>query len=98
MKSFGEIVRETRIEKKLELKQVQEETGIDYTLLSRIEKGDRIASKEQVFHLADYYELDKKTLLVAWHSDKIVKNIKGQDYSIVAEVLNCVKERIKAKV
>ena len=79
MKSFGALIKDARINKHLELKDVQAETGIDYTLLSRLENGDRIASRDQVFHLADFYNLNRSDLLIAWKSDKILLNINDID-------------------
>lgn len=50
MGKFGDLIKEARIERELDQKDVQMETGIDYTLLSRLEKGERLPSKEQVYH------------------------------------------------
>jgi transcriptional regulator with XRE-family HTH domain len=97
MDTFGNQIRKARIDKKLELKEVQKETGIDYTLLSRLESGDRLPSREQVFHLSDFYNLDRNELLVAWQSDKISSNIKDYDGYLIKKVLEVVGERLKHK-
>ena len=43
--SFGSMIKAARTNNKLELKDVQAETGIDYTLLSRLETEERLPSK-----------------------------------------------------
>ncbi len=94
MLSFGEIIKNARLDKGLDQKDVQSETGIDHSLLSRLEKGERMPSREQVFHLADFYKLERNHLLIAWKSDKIISAMKEDDLKLVEEILEIVKKKI----
>lgn len=94
MRSFGEIIKQARLTRELELKDVQFQTGIDYSLLSRLENAERIPSREQVFHLADFYEIDRHELLVAWRSDKILAGLLGDEIEIIVAALDNVRRKI----
>jgi len=97
IESFGNLVKIARNKKNMDLKDVQSETGIDYSLLSRLETGERLPSKEQVYHLADFYDIDRKELLIAWQSDKVYNGIKDYDLNTIEQVLDVVKNRLKEK-
>ena len=56
MKQVGEIIREKREEKGLLLRHLAAEIDIDQALLSKIERGERKATKEQI----DFVEKLKK--------------------------------------
>ena len=98
MLSFGELIKNARLEKGLDQKEVQSETGIDHSLLSRLEKGERMPSREQVIHLADFFQLERSQLLVAWKSDKIIASIKNDDIELIEETLDIVKKKIMQKI
>lgn len=97
MFSFGEIIKNARLDKGLDQKDIQSETGIDHSLLSRLEKGERMPSREQVFHLADFFQLERNQLLIAWKSDKIVASIKDDDIELIEDILDIVKKKIIQK-
>lgn len=89
MYSIGIILKEIRENKGLQLQEVCENTNIDLSLLSRIENGKRLPSKEYISKLANFYQIDKKKLLLNLLGDKVVSEIQeddfGQDALIVAE-------------
>ena len=93
--SFGKLIKTARNKKNMDLKEVQSETGIDFSLLSRLETGERLPSKEQVYHLADFYDIDRNELLIAWQGDKVYTCIKDYDLNIIEQVLDIVKNRFK---
>ena len=55
MKNYGEILREIRIEKGKTLREVERDTGISNSNLSRWESGKVIPSIAFCEQLADYY-------------------------------------------
>ena len=55
--------------------------NIDQAILSKIERGQRKASKEQVLKLAEYFNVDREQLLVAWLSDKIVYELTDEEFA-----------------
>ena len=95
IESFGNLIKTARNNKNMELRKVQSETGIDYSLISRLESGERLPSKEQVYHLADFYKIDRNKLLIAWQSDKVYNIIKDYDLDKIEQVLDIVKNKIK---
>lgn len=95
MSDFGKIIKHARHQKKMELKDVQDNTGIDYTLVSRLEKGERLPSKEQVFHLSDFYGIDREKLLIAWQSDKILSIMKDYDINMIDDVFKHVLLKLR---
>ncbi|MCK0131442.1 helix-turn-helix domain-containing protein [Flavobacteriaceae bacterium F08102] len=90
--TFGEYIRGIREEKKLLLREVASQMNIDTALLSKIERGTRIARKEQAVALAKALKQNKSQLLQFWMADKIVNMIK--DESNIAEILKIVEEEI----
>ena len=84
MKTLGSTLRELREGKQLPLRTVAAYLDIDQAILSRIERGQRKVSREQVAKLADYFNVSKEELLVAWLSDKLVYEIGDEHLGIEA--------------
>lgn len=91
--TIGSILRGLREERGLPLFKVQEGSGIDCTLLSRIETGKRLPTIEQVQRLASLYEFDDHILLVQRESDRIISDIESND--LTKEALNVVSDKLK---
>lgn len=91
--TFGEHIRKLREQKQLLLREVASQMHIDTALLSKIERGTRIARKEQVEALAIALDENKNELLNVWMADKIVDMIKDENNS--EEILKIAKEKIK---
>lgn len=69
-KSTGEILRENREKKGLLLRQVAAQLDIDTAILSKIERSERKATKEQIIKLAGILDLNEEDLLVHYLSEK----------------------------
>lgn len=67
-KSTGELLREKREEKGLLLRHVS--VNLDAAILSKIERSERKATKEQILKLAKIFDLDKDNLLIQYLSEK----------------------------
>jgi len=91
--AFGNYIRKLREEKQLLLREVASQMSIDTALLSKIERGTRIARKEQVEDLAKALNKSENELLNFWMADKIVNMLK--DESNITEILKKVEEEIK---
>jgi transcriptional regulator with XRE-family HTH domain len=96
MDSLGDIIRKLREEKELPLRTVAAYLDIDQAILSRIERGQRNASREQVVKLAEYFKLNENDLLVAWLSDKLVYEVANEQIALLA--LQVAEEKIKYKI
>ncbi len=92
MNSLQEKLRKLREEKKLPLRVVAAFLDIDQAILSKIERGLRPASREMVLKLAAYYEVEEKELLVPWLSDKVLRELDGEENAI--EALQAAEEQM----
>ncbi|QTY28326.1 helix-turn-helix transcriptional regulator [Flavobacterium sp. CS20] len=90
--TFGEYIREIREEKQLLLREVASQMNIDTALLSKIERGTRLARKEQVEALAKALKQNKSELLQYWLADKIVFMLKEEKN--ITEILKIVEQKI----
>lgn len=91
--TFGNYIRKLREEKQLLLREVASQMNIDTALLSKIERGTRMARKEQVEDLAKALNKSENELLKFWMADKIVNMLKDESNS--TEILKKVEEEIK---
>lgn len=93
MQTIGSIFKEIRENRKLLLEDVTQKTGISKTVLSRIENGRRLPTKDQVNLLCKYYKAEKNAIIVQWLSDKIVFEIQEEDLALQA--IQVAEEKIK---
>lgn len=84
MKTTGEILRENREKKGLLLRHVSALLGIDTATLSKIERGERKATREQINKLAAILGINKESLIVQYLSEKILYELKDEDLGIQA--------------
>ncbi len=90
--NFGFSIRKLREEKELPLRKVAAYLDIDMAILSKIERGKRDATRMQVIKLASFYEVDEDDLLVAWLSDRLVYDLKGEKNAVKA--LHLAEEKV----
>lgn len=83
-KSIGEIIRELREQKSLLLRQVAAEIEIDQALLSKIERNERMPTKDQVKRFAKFFGKDENELLVSFFSDKLVYEVRDEEVALKA--------------
>ncbi|MDR1898231.1 MAG: helix-turn-helix domain-containing protein [Prevotellaceae bacterium] len=93
MKSLGETLRELRENKQLPLRVIAAYLDIDPAIMSRIERGQRKASREQVIKLAEYFDVSEDELIIAWLSDKVVYELADEQLGI--EALKVAEEKVK---
>ena len=94
-KTIGEILRHLREDKDLLLREVGAKLSIDPTILSKIERDERMPTKEQVKALADFYKEQKNEVIIAWLSDKLVHEVENEDLALQAMIV--AEEKIKNK-
>lgn len=93
MMSIGEQIRKLREDQGLPLRKVAAELDIDQSILSKIERGERKASKEQIIQIARIFKADKKELLINYLSDRVLYDLKDED--LAADALKVAEEKIK---
>lgn len=95
MESLGNTIRKLREDKELPLRIVSAYLDIDQAILSKIERGQRKATREQVVKLAEYFKVKESDLLVAWLSDKLVYEVQDEDFALQA--MQVAEEKVKYK-
>jgi transcriptional regulator with XRE-family HTH domain len=93
MDSLGDTIRKLRENKELPLRTVAAFLDIDQAILSKIERGQRKPTREQVLSLAKYFNVKQNDLLIAWLSDKLVYEL--QDEEVALKALLLAEEKIK---
>lgn len=87
MGNLGNILKEARTKKKLSGIEAAKLIGIDASLLTRIESGKRMPTKEQLLVIAKLYKLSDKELQIKWLAEKIQYTIEGEEYAVEALAL-----------
>lgn len=92
MENFGETIRKLREENGQPLRTVAAYLDIDQAILSKVERGHRRASREQVIKLAHYFRVNESDLLVSWLSDKLVEELMNEEDAL--KVLQVAEEKV----
>ena len=92
---FGDRVRQLREQQNLLLRQVAPLLEMDTPLLSKIERGERTAKKEQIGKLAEILKADKNELLTLWLADQVYDVVKDEDMAFRA--MEAAEEKLKIK-
>jgi HTH-type transcriptional regulator, competence development regulator len=71
MNNFGQKIRELREAKHLFLRQLAAALEMDTALISKIERGERNATRLQVLTMAKFLDASEEELLTLWLADKI---------------------------
>ena len=90
---LGNLIRKEREKRKLLLREASALLEIDQAILSKIERNDRKATKEQVLKFANVYKIDKEKLLTIWLADKIYLLVEKEELGLKA--LKVAEKEIK---
>ena len=71
MNHLGQKIRELREKQNLLLRQIAAHIEVDTALISKIERGERKASRLQVLEIAKLLKANEEELLTLWLADKI---------------------------
>ena len=96
MDSFGDTIRKLREGAVLPLRTVAAYLDIDQAILSKMERGQRKATRELVVKFAKYFKVEEEDLLVAWLSDKLVYEL--ADEKIALKALKVAEEKVAYKI
>jgi predicted nucleotidyltransferase len=92
MNSLGDKIRKLRGDKEIPLRTVAAFLDIDQAILSKIERGQRKPTREQVLKLAEYFKVKENDLLVAWLSDKVLYEV--EDEEVALQALQMAEEEV----
>ena len=93
MNQFGTVIREQRKAKGLLLRQLAAALDMDPAILSKIERGERKARREQVFEFARLLDLKEEELLTLWLAEKVYEVIREED--LASDALRVADEEVK---
>ena len=89
---LGQHIKELRKEKGETLHQVSKGTDIDSPMLSKIERGDRMPTLEQLKRLCKYFNAVEADLKVMYTAEKIINEYGFNETTY--EAVKMVEERI----
>ena len=92
---FGERIKLLRETLHLLQRQVASILEIDTPMLSKIERGERKAKKEQVLQFAKIYKVNSEELLTLWLADQVYDVIKNE--KMADNALKSVADNIHSK-
>lgn len=92
--NFGKKIREYREKQNLLLRQVAAHLEVDTALLSKIERGERNASKKQVVEIARFLKASEEELLTLWLADKIESTIL-EEPTVAYQAMKMVNKNLK---
>jgi transcriptional regulator with XRE-family HTH domain len=93
MNQFGEQIRQLREKKSLLQRQVANQLDMDTPMLSKIERGERNAKREQVTILSKIFNVPEDDLLSLWLADKLFDVVKDEDVALKA--LSVTEDEVK---
>ena len=96
MNSVGSTIRENRKSKNLLLRQLADILDIDVAILSKIERGERTPTKDQLIKIASALQIDVNILIQNQLAEKIL--IELSDNINPIEVMKIVQKELKRKI
>ena len=93
METLGQILKSKSESKGLLLRHVAAYMDIDQAILSKIEKGCRKPSKENINKLSEILEIDRDKLMIQFLSEKIAYEIAEEDCA--SEALVVAEKKVK---
>lgn len=94
MSTLGLHLRELRKSRSETLHQVSKGTDIDSPLLSKIERGERLPTNEQVVRLSEYFGIELSNLKAQQTAERILKEYGANETTFQA--IQLVSEELKA--
>lgn len=93
MNSIGNIIRTKREEKGMLLRQLAAMIDVDTAIISKIERGERKARREQIIKISKVLGLNEKEILIEYLSENIAYELLQEDS--VNDVLKVVEKKVK---
>jgi transcriptional regulator with XRE-family HTH domain len=93
LKTIGETLRGLRESKGFLLREVAAAIQIDPTLLSKVERGARKPTKEQIINLAQFFKADENELMILFLCEKLVSEVRYE--KLAKEALQLAAQQIE---
>ena len=91
---FANQIKKLREENNLLQRQLASALEIDTPMYSKIERGDRLAKREQVVIIAKFLSTDENELLSLWLADKVLDVLEGEK-ELGSKVLEIANKSLK---
>jgi len=92
--NLGQKIRELREKQNLLLRQVAAHLEVDTALMSKIERGERKASRQQVVEIARFLKANEEELLTLWLADKIESTI-VEEPKVAYQAMKIANKKLK---
>ena len=92
MNTFGEHLRNLRKENGLSLRDLSSKLNIDSSLIAKIERNERLPSKDFIKQIAKFFRIEEKKLFNEFFSDYIAYKIIEENVDI--EILKAAEEKV----
>lgn len=92
--TLSQLLKYKRETKGLLLREVASIVTVDTALISKLEKGDRKPTREQLKKLAIALDIEYVYLLKLWLSEKVYEDVKGEDVAI--DAIKLALKRVKS--
>lgn len=97
MNQFGNLIRAKREENEMILRHLAAQLDIDTAYLSKMERGERRAKREQVLQLIKIFKLDHDSTMALWLADQVFELVSDDKQAVQALKLagNELKKKVK---
>ncbi len=95
MNYLGDKLRTLRESQGLLLRQAAAFLEVDTAFISKVERGEKKATKEQVIKLSKFLNISEEKLIELWLADKVMNALQGDTNS--ANAISLVSKQIKKK-
>ena len=89
---FGERLRQLRENRGLLLRELAALVEIDTALLSKIERSNRVATRQQVISFAKAFKMESQDLEKLWLADQVVQLVKNETNA--ADILELAQNQL----
>lgn len=77
---IGSYLQQLRKERKMSLREVAEYVGIDVSMLSKIEHGERQLQSHMIARIADLFEIEYKSIQIQFLNQRIIDDYGQEPY------------------
>ena len=88
-----EKIRKIRIDKGLTLRNIAGKLDVDVAILSKMERGERKLTKELIIRLSEIYNCKPDHLIINFLSEKVVYELKDEEFGLKA--LKMAEQKIR---
>jgi transcriptional regulator with XRE-family HTH domain len=89
---IGSYLQQLRKERKMSLREVAEHIGIDVSMLSKIEHGERQLQSHMISAIADLFKVDYKSIQIQFIYQKIIQEF-GDEPFFVDSLINILRQK-----